>query len=270
MHGAHISVKGTEAVLQRIAAAVCAGNRHAARFVRNEHVRIFINHAHPSGKPRKRGGKRRPCAAVRQAGEGHGFLFCRVFQREGIGPKRDLLAGLCQSVIALIAPDGRFVPGHLYADLVVPPCVKADVEQGKPACLRGKAEGKGGGLCAGRIGRGEACIARFFIPKEPAFQFGFLLRFACNERTIALLNAPVTRKCSAKARRGLGCARKRQHAANGSIQPVDEAEVNLAGLAVFFFDVCLCKREKIHIPGGIGLHGDVYGLFHHKQVVVLI
>lgn len=198
------------------------------------------------------------------------MLFCRVFQREGIGPKRDLLAGLCQSVIALIAPDGRFVPGHLYADLMVPPCVKADVEQGKPVRLRHEAEGKGSGLCAGRIGRGETCIARFFIPEEPALQLGLPLRFARNERTIALLNAPVARKCSAKARRGLGGARKRQHAADGPVQPVDKAKVNLAGLAVFFFDVCLCKREKIHIPGEIGLHGDVYGFFHHKQVVVLI
>ena len=270
VHGAHIAVKGGEPLFQGVRAAVRPGDGHAARLVGNEYVRILIHHAHAARKPGKRIRKRRPCAALRQACEGHLLLAGGVLQRERIGPERDLLAGLCRGVIALIAPDGRIVSGELHTDLVMPAGEKVDVEQGEPVLLPGKPVGKGSGLCAGRAGGDEARVAGALIPQDAAFELFFRAGCAGNERTVTLRYAPVAGKRGGEARSGLRCAGEHQHAADGAVEPVHQAEVDLAGLRVFLFNICLCKGEQVNVPGGVRLHGDVHGLFHHKEVIVFI
>jgi hypothetical protein len=51
---------------------------------------------------------------------------------------------------------------------------------------------------------------------------------------------------------------------------VHQAQVNRAGLVVFFADVSFEDGQQVVIPGTVPLRGQIGGLYHDKQMVVLV
>ena len=51
---------------------------------------------------------------------------------------------------------------------------------------------------------------------------------------------------------------------------MNKPEICIAGLVVGLLQILLVKGQQIHIPGNVGLHGDIEGLYDHEQMIVLV
>ena len=109
------------------------GGGQARGFIHCQQVFILVHQPEPRRRPCHGRAKARgiPCAAVGQGGKGHGLVKGGMLDGEGIGPKGQLLPGLCLGVIALVPVEGEARPSELEPDLVVAAGVQGHVRQGK-------------------------------------------------------------------------------------------------------------------------------------------
>ena len=217
---------------------VRCGGGQARGFVHCQQVFILVDQPEPRRRPSHSRGKAGgiPGAPLGQGGKGHGLVQGRMLDGEGIGPKGQLLPGLCLGIVTLVPVEGEARPCELEADLVVAAGVQGHVRQGKALGIGQGPVGQPGRLGLRVLGLAQAGAPLRQPPDIPLKLTAFPV--AAGQGKVTLLG-PVARELAAEPAGRLGGAGKYHHPPGRPVQPVDQAQVYGPGLVVGFFDIGL-------------------------------
>ena len=183
-------------------------------------------------------------------------------------PEGDLFAGLA-AAIARVAPDRQPRVRELHADLVASARKQAHAHQRQPVRLAALLVAQFRVLRAGRIRGNGANHVGLAIFEEEVADFVRFLRMPTDGGDIL----PVHRLIAhLRAQTVGGFARfgKHDQPANRSVEPMHQAQIDRAGLLVFFGDIRLHRAVQVCVAGVIRLRGHIRRLNDHEQVIILI